>query len=93
MANHKSALKRVRQNNKRQLGNKAQKTQVKNVTKLVETAIAEKSIEKAQKGMKLAQKVIAKSAGKSGILHKRTASRKISRLNKKLQALIKSKAA
>lgn len=93
MANHKSALKRVRQNNKRQLRNKARKTQVKNVTKLVETAIAEKSIEKAQKDMKLAQKVIAKSAGKGGVLHKRTASRKISRLSRKLQALIKSKAA
>ncbi len=93
MANHKSALKRARQNNKRQLRNKAKKTQVKSVTKLVETAIAEKSIEKAQKGMKLAQKVIAKSAGKNGILHKRTASRKISRLSRKLQSLIKSKAA
>ncbi|NIA09111.1 MAG: 30S ribosomal protein S20 [Nitrospiraceae bacterium] len=93
MANHKSALKRVRQNNKRQLANKTQRTRIKSVTKLVETAITEKSIEKAQENMKLAQKVIANSARKGGVLHRGTASRKISRLSKKVQTLIKAKAA
>jgi small subunit ribosomal protein S20 len=93
LANHKSALKRVRQNKRRQLANKAQRTRVKNITKSVETAITEKSIEKAQENMRLAQKIISKSARKGGILHRRTASRKISRLSRKLQGLIKAKSA
>ncbi len=93
MANHRSALKRARQNKRRQLANKSQKTRIKNITKLLEASIAERSIEKAQENMRLAQKIIDKSARKGGVLHKRTASRKISRLSKKLQGLIRSETA
>jgi len=42
--------------------------------------------------MRLAQKAIAKTAAK-GTIHKRTASRNISRLSRKVQVLIKAQAA
>lgn len=92
MANHKSALKRVRQNKKRQLRNKSQKTKIKNIVKALEAAITEKSPAEVQEHMRLAQKAIAKTAAK-GTIHKRTASQEISRLSKKVQVLIKAQAA
>ena len=91
MANHKSALKRARQNKEHQLRNNSRKTRIKNVVKAVETSIAEKSPTKVQEHMRLAQKTIAKMAAK-GIIHKRTASRNISRLSRKVQVLIKTQA-
>ncbi len=92
MANHKSALKRARQNKERQLRNNSKKTKIKNVVKALEAAIAEKSPAEVQDHMRLAQKAIAKTAAK-GTIHKRTASRNISRLSKKAQVLIKAQAA
>ena len=92
MANHKSALKRARQNKERQLRNKSQKTRIKNVVKALETAISEKSPAEVQEHMRLAQKAIAKTAAK-GTIHKRTASRNISRLSRKVQVLIKAQPA
>ncbi|MEA1866527.1 MAG: 30S ribosomal protein S20 [Thermodesulfobacteriota bacterium] len=92
MANHKSALKRARQNKNRQLRNNSKKTRIKNVIKALEAAIAEKSTTEIREHMRLAQKAIAKTAAK-GIIHKRTASRNISRLSRKVQVLIKAQAA
>lgn len=92
MANHKSALKRARQNKEHQLRNNSKKTKIKNVVKAVEAAITEKSPTKVQEHMRLAQKAIAKTAAK-GIIHKRTASRNISRLSRKVHLLIKTQAA
>ena len=89
MANHKSALKRVRQNEKRRLRNKTRKTRIKNLSKAVETAIAEKTPEKAESYLKEAQKYIEKIGHKKGTIHRRTASRKISRLTRKVNALLK----
>ena len=81
MANHKSALKRIRQNTKRNERNKGFRTLVKTVTKKV-TAEAEAGNKKqALLELKRAEKVIAKVGGK-GILHPRAASRKISSLTR-----------
>jgi small subunit ribosomal protein S20 len=91
LANHKSAFKRARQNQKRQLHNKSQKTRVKNVVKALEAAIEGKSPAEIQEHMQLAQKVIAKTAVKSTI-HKRRASRNISRLSRKVQVLMTAQA-
>jgi len=91
LANHKSALKRARQNQDRQLRNNSQKTKIKNIVKALETTIAEKSSAEIQEHMRLAQKAIAKTAAK-GTIHKRTASRNISRLSKKAQVLKKAQA-
>ena len=81
MANHKSALKRVRQNENRRLRNKILKTKTKNVIKEFKKAVSEESGEKVLSSLDLAKSVIDKAA-KKGALHKRTAARKISRITK-----------
>lgn len=86
MANHKSAIKRNRQNEKRSDRNKGLRTQVKSHIKKVLTAIEEKNAEEAQKSLKEATTVITKVASK-GVLHSRAASRKISGLSKKVHQL------
>ena len=78
MANHKSALKRAGQNERRRLRNKAVQTRVKNVVKDVRLAVAE-GAENAVAQLNAAKSVID-NAAKKGVLHKKTASRKISRL-------------
>lgn len=85
MANHKSALKRHRQSEKRAVRNRAQRTRVKNVIKSVRTAIAEKDFDKASTALVDATSVIDKSSTK-GALHWKTAARKVSRLAKALNA-------
>ncbi len=92
MANHKSALKRVRQNKKRRLRNKMRKTRIKNLTKAVEAAIADKAPELAMEKLRQAQSYIDKIGRKKGTLHRRTASRKVSRLYKKVSNLLKASA-
>lgn len=80
MANHKSALKRARQNIERRTRNRANKTRIKNVIKEVRQLAAENPGQAAEK-LNVAKSVIAKAA-KKGSIHKNTASRKISRLTK-----------
>ena len=81
MANHKSALKRNRQNHKKNERNKGYRTLVKTLSKKVRTEAEACNKEQAQKELKTAQKAIAKVGGK-GILHARAASRKISSLTR-----------
>ena len=86
LANHKSAIKRNRQNAKRSIRNRGLRTQIKSHTKKVLADLEEKDIEEAQKSLKKASTVISKMASK-GVLHSRTASRKISGLAKKVHQL------
>ena len=86
MANHKSAIKRNRQNEKRSDRNRGLRTQVKSHIKKVLTAVEEKNAEEAQKSLNEAEVVIAKVASK-GVLHSRAASRKISGLAKKVHQM------
>ena len=81
MAEHKSALKRARQNEKRRLRNKSTKTRTKNIIKGVQLAVSEKSREAALSELNTAKSIIDKAA-KKGVIHKKTASRKISRLSR-----------
>lgn len=81
MANHKSAVKRAGQNERRRMRNKAVKTLVKNEVKSVRLAAAEGSVEDAATRLKSAASNIDKAA-KKGVIHKRAAARKISRLAK-----------
>ncbi len=81
MANHKSALKRARQNETRRLRNKAVKTRVKNIVKEVRLSATETAGEQSQFTLTAAQSAIDKAA-KKGVVHKKTAARKISRLTK-----------
>ena len=81
MANHKSAVKRARQNEIRRLRNKGTKTKIKSIVKDVRSSVGEASGEETKVKMNTAQSVIDK-ASKKGVIHKRTAARKISRLTK-----------
>ncbi|MBC8288357.1 MAG: 30S ribosomal protein S20 [Nitrospinae bacterium] len=81
MANHKSALKRNRQNLKKNERNKGYRTLVKTLSKKVRVEAEAGNKDQAQKELKVAEKVIAKVGGK-GILHARAASRKISSLTR-----------
>ena len=81
MANHKSALKRARQNEKRRVRNKSVKTRIKNIVKGVRLSVSETSKEETLKKLNLAKSNIDRAAQK-GVIHRKTASRKISRLSK-----------
>jgi small subunit ribosomal protein S20 len=86
VANHKSALKRTRQNINRRLRNKAVRTQVKSATKRLEAKVVGKDLQLALDELKSAKSTIAKAA-KKGVLHRNTASRKISRLERMVNTL------
>jgi len=81
LANHKSALKRARQNELSRLRNKAVKTSVKSIVKDVRFSVEESSNGDVMAKLISAQTLIDK-ASKKGVLHKKTAARKISRLSK-----------
>ena len=81
MANHKSALKRARQTETKRVRNKATKTRVKNVIKDVRTAAGDDANDQIVNTLNAAKSAIDKAA-KKGVIHKRTAGRKISRLTK-----------
>ena len=77
MANHKSAMKRIKQTAVRTERNRAYRTKLKNIVKAVVEA---KSKEEAEANFKIANKELHKLITK-GILKKETASRKVSRLS------------
>jgi len=87
LANHASALKRARQDAKRNLRNRSRKTRVKNVVKEVEAAISRKAVDEVVVLLRKAQKVIDKVSA-TGTIHRRTGARKISRLGKKVAGLL-----
>ena len=86
MANHKSAEKRNRQATVQRMRNRAIKTRMKNTIRQVDEAIATGSIEKAMEALKIAIPVIAKT-GSKGTIHKKNASRKVSRLTKRVNSM------
>lgn len=81
-----SAMKRARQAVKRNLRNTSVLSAVKTVLKKVEEAIASGNREDAGKALLKAVTALNKAASK-GVIHDNTASRKISRLTKKVNAL------
>lgn len=88
MANIKSAKKRAVQTKKRELVNLARLTEIKTYTKKVLKALDEKNIEEAKTLLKTAEAKIARAKGKR-TLKANTASRKISKLAKKVAAATK----
>ncbi len=86
MANHKSAIKRARQNEIKRLQNKRLKTRIKKVTKEIRLAGDESQKSTALNRLNIAKSVIDKAA-KKGAIHRNTASRKISRLSKVVDAI------
>jgi len=88
LANHKSAEKRTRQNEKRQLRNKAVKTRIKHLTKDVRMSSSAGSQKAALDKLNVAKSLIDRAA-KKHVIHKKTAARKISRLSKLINAATK----
>lgn len=86
MANHKSALKRDRQSKVRRLRNRVNKTKMKSSVEQLEAAVEAGSEEQAVKALQNATAVIQKTASK-GTIHRKTASRKISRLAKSVNRI------
>ena len=86
MANHKSAMKRIKQTKVRTERNRFYKTRIKNITKAVIVAVEAGDKEKAAESFKIANKNLHKYVSK-GILKKKTVARKVSRLNKLVTAL------
>ncbi len=86
MANTKSAKKAARQTVRRTEVNKARRSRLKTFVRKVEEAIALGNKEAANLALREAQPEIQRSASK-GIIHKNTASRKISRLSARIKAL------
>jgi len=86
VAHSLSAKKRVRQNAKKRIINRARRSQVKTQVKRLETALSEGNVEKATAEFRATVKKLDKVASTS-TMHKKTAARKKSRLAKKLNAL------
>ncbi|MAJ13747.1 MAG: 30S ribosomal protein S20 [SAR116 cluster bacterium] len=86
MANHKSAKKRIRRNDKFQLINKVRKTRVRTFIKKVENYILDNDKKNAEIAFKLAQPEMHRSVGK-GVFKKNTISRKLSRLSSKIKLI------
>lgn len=85
MANIKSAKKRIKVNETKRLQNKSRKSEIKTYIKKFEAAIDENRIEDAKALLKTIDKKLKQAEAKN-ILHKNNVARKVSKLNKKLNA-------
>lgn len=86
MANTRSAKKMVRKIETRTAVNKARRSRMRTFLRKVETAIAAGNRDDARTALKEAQPEVMRAAQK-GIVHKNTASRKISRLSARVKAM------
>ena len=86
MANIQSAKKRVRRNARRTSINHARMGRIRTFIKRVELAIEGGDKEVAQQALKAAQPEIMRGVTK-GVLHRNTASRKVSRMSARVKAL------
>ena len=86
MANTTSAKKAARKALRRNAINKARHTNMKSHVRLVEEAIAGGNHDAAVKALKAAEPALVRTAQK-GVIHKKTASRKVSRLTARVKAL------
>ncbi len=89
MANTKSTKKRTKTNEIRRIRNVARRSEIKTIVKKVLDAVEKKEVVAAKDLLKNAETKIARAAGK-GLFKKNTASRKISRLAKKVASLAKA---
>lgn len=86
MANTKSAKKAARQTERRALINKSRRSRMRTFVRKVEEAIASGDKAAADLALRAAQPEIVRTAQK-GVIHKNTASRKISRLSARIKAM------
>ena len=83
MPNTKSAVRRVRRVKKQTKTNRIRKSKYKNAVKQMENLINSKEKEKAKKYFPKFQSILMQVA-KKGVINKKTAARKISKISKKV---------
>lgn len=86
MANTPQAKKRIRRNARRAEVNGARVSRIRTFVKQVETALAAGDKDRAAAALRQVQPELARGVSK-GVFHKNTASRKLSRLSKRVAAL------
>jgi small subunit ribosomal protein S20 len=86
VAHHRSAKKRVRQTEKRTAINRSRISRIKTFVRKVEAALAQGDQAAAQAALAAAEPEIRRGVTK-GVLHLNTASRRISRLTRRVNAL------
>lgn len=86
MPNTKSAKRAERVSLRRTEVNKARRSRMKTMVRNVELALVEGNQQAAAEALKAAEPVLMRSAQK-GVVHKRAAARKVSRLTKRLKAM------
>lgn len=86
MANHASARKRVRRNERRAEINTTRRSRIRTFVKKVEEAISEGNADNAKAALQAAQPELQRGVAK-GILHKNTVARKLSRLSARIKAI------
>lgn len=86
MANTPQARKRIRRNERRRVINGARVSRIRTFVKQLETALAAGNKDEARAALQKVQPELARGVSK-GVLHKNTASRKLSRLTKRVAAL------
>jgi small subunit ribosomal protein S20 len=86
MANHKSALKRLRQTKRRTIVNRARLSRVRTFIKKAEEAIASGDKKAAEAAFREAQPEIHRGAAHD-VIHRNAAARKLSRLSARIKAL------
>jgi small subunit ribosomal protein S20 len=86
LANHISALKRARQNEKRRVRNLHVETTVKSMIKRVRAAVEAKDVEGARSALAGTIPAIQRAHSK-GVFHKNTSSRKVSKLVRAVNGL------
>ena len=83
---HKSAIKRQRQNVKRQARNQVVRTRVRHAVRELREIIAKKDTATAETMLRDTMKTLDKAVTK-GVLHRNNAARRISRLSQQVAAL------
>ncbi|MBS0149410.1 MAG: 30S ribosomal protein S20 [Nitrospira sp.] len=83
---HKSTIRRARQAERRHERNRATVNTVRTLIKKVQSAVAGKKVDEAKTSLLEATSAIGKAVSK-GVLHRNTASRRISRLAHRVNAL------
>jgi small subunit ribosomal protein S20 len=91
MANTEQSKKRARQSEARYAVNKARRSRIRTYVRKVEEALASGDADAAAAALKIAQPELARGVTK-GVIHKNTASRKVSRLAARVKTLSAAKA-
>jgi len=87
LANIKSAEKRIRTTKKKTSINRSRKSEIKTYIKKFDAALEEGNVDEARELLKIIDKKLKRAAHKN-VIHKNAASRKLSKLTRKLNEAV-----